>query len=293
MTDSFKGDRSARPSPLACTECRRKHLKCDAVVPVCSRCTAKGMHCSYTPSRRGISSRMRKAQSPRHPAPSLPPTPAYEGTEYGLMSSAYRHAPSSTSTAGRSLSEFRPPSPRSTWTDASDLNRLETGATAASNPSTPVSTSSRSSLRSEDEHLTNLYYSHFHPSHPLVVPPIRYSSQAYPQLLKTAMKFVGSHYASNISSDHLRAATAALIADNDEKTPETVQALLLYSMALHARYEPMEAMPAITKAADLAIELGMNHANFAPSHSEGDAVYEEVCNAWHANFNFSGCVFSH
>lgn len=37
----------------------------------------------------------------------------------------------------------------------------------------------------------------------------------------------------------------------------------------------MEAMHAVTRAADLAIELGMNHADFAATHAHGDAVYEE------------------
>lgn len=66
-----------------------------------------------------------------------------------------------------------------------------------------------------------------------------------------------------------------LLEEQQEKTPETVQALLLYAIALHARYEPMEAMPAITKAANLAIELGMYQADFAATHGGGDPVYAE------------------
>lgn len=38
---------------LACTECRKQHLKCDASKPSCSRCVQNGLLCQYLPSRRG------------------------------------------------------------------------------------------------------------------------------------------------------------------------------------------------------------------------------------------------
>lgn len=65
------------------------------------------------------------------------------------------------------------------------------------------------------------------------------------------------------------------MAECNDRSPEVVQALLLYSIAMHARYEPMEAMPAMSKATDMAIELGMNTADFAVNHGHGDSTYEE------------------
>ncbi|CEI70563.1 hypothetical protein FVEN_g946 [Fusarium venenatum] len=38
---------------LACTVCRKQHLKCDAGKPSCSRCTETDQVCFYEPSRRG------------------------------------------------------------------------------------------------------------------------------------------------------------------------------------------------------------------------------------------------
>ncbi|KAF5232415.1 hypothetical protein FAUST_8743 [Fusarium austroamericanum] len=38
---------------LACTVCRKQHLKCDAGKPSCSRCTETNQVCFYEPSRRG------------------------------------------------------------------------------------------------------------------------------------------------------------------------------------------------------------------------------------------------
>jgi len=41
------------PVPVACTECRGRHLKCDAGTPSCGRCVADGRECTYVKSRRG------------------------------------------------------------------------------------------------------------------------------------------------------------------------------------------------------------------------------------------------
>jgi Fungal Zn(2)-Cys(6) binuclear cluster domain len=41
------------PVPLACTECRSRHLKCDAKSPSCTRCSTDARECCYIKSRRG------------------------------------------------------------------------------------------------------------------------------------------------------------------------------------------------------------------------------------------------
>lgn len=51
---------SAPPVPLACTECRLRHLKCDAGVPTCGRCRSENRNCCYVKSRRGWKGRKRK-----------------------------------------------------------------------------------------------------------------------------------------------------------------------------------------------------------------------------------------
>ncbi|OKL60743.1 hypothetical protein UA08_04248 [Talaromyces atroroseus] len=53
-----------RPSPLACTECRKHHLKCDANKPSCSRCAEVQSRCVYVPSRRGA--RRKESNRYRH-----------------------------------------------------------------------------------------------------------------------------------------------------------------------------------------------------------------------------------
>ena len=39
---------------LACIPCRSKHIKCDATLPACQRCTLDQKPCYYSKSRRGI-----------------------------------------------------------------------------------------------------------------------------------------------------------------------------------------------------------------------------------------------
>lgn len=48
------------PVALACTECRSRHLKCDAGSPSCSRCLADKRDCNYIKSRRGWKGTRRK-----------------------------------------------------------------------------------------------------------------------------------------------------------------------------------------------------------------------------------------
>jgi hypothetical protein len=89
------------------------------------------------------------------------------------------------------------------------------------------------------------------------------------------VKFIGGHYATNIPVEDMKVHIAVQLRDSDEKTPEMVQALLLFGIALHSRYEPMESMPTIVKAANLAIELGMHHSEFTSLHGGGDFIYAE------------------
>ncbi|PYH40753.1 Zn(II)2Cys6 transcription factor [Aspergillus saccharolyticus JOP 1030-1] len=58
-----------RPAPLACTECRKQHLKCDAKTPSCSRCLENRFNCLYLPSRRGGRRKARESVSPSSSGP--------------------------------------------------------------------------------------------------------------------------------------------------------------------------------------------------------------------------------
>ena len=64
--------RQAPPSLLACIACRKKHLKCDAQMPVCSRCENKNIECVWTQSRRGYKGPRRSTQAVPEPVETLP-----------------------------------------------------------------------------------------------------------------------------------------------------------------------------------------------------------------------------
>ena len=64
--------RQAPPSLLACIACRKKHLKCDAKIPVCSRCENKSLECIWTQSRRGYKGPRRSTQALPDTSETLP-----------------------------------------------------------------------------------------------------------------------------------------------------------------------------------------------------------------------------
>src|ERR1700733_1264050 len=68
--------RQAPPSLLACIACRKKHLKCDAQMPVCSRCENKNIECIWAQSRRGYKGPRRSAQAVPETTEALPNVPS-------------------------------------------------------------------------------------------------------------------------------------------------------------------------------------------------------------------------
>src|SRR2546429_623086 len=73
----------AKPAPIACLSCRRKHQKCDAGFPACGRCRKAQTDCLYTPPRRGH----RHASKVPPPAARIEPSasgwPAHESLSNG------------------------------------------------------------------------------------------------------------------------------------------------------------------------------------------------------------------
>lgn len=64
-------------SLLACTSCRYKHLKCDAISPTCSRCRLDKRECQYLQSKRGH-------KRPRKPLDTTR-LPSQSGQDEGLL----------------------------------------------------------------------------------------------------------------------------------------------------------------------------------------------------------------
>ena len=127
--------------------------------------------------------------------------------------------------------------------------------------------------------LVQLYYSFFHSSHPIVLPPHwlldRTRREKIPQLT-IVMQWLGSRYAQRAPSDIKRVqAEQILVQQNLPRSPWTVQALLLFAIGLHCCNEQEYSMQILGRAIDMALELGMNEAQFAINHSDGCRVTAE------------------
>lgn len=250
-----------RPSPLACEECRRRHLRCDGASPICGRCLTEGFTCKFTPSRRGrgrrnkCRSRVIHGATHRSIASSLttdlngPPTP--------IETASLREiSPSGNDTVGERTSL--------------DVHKTQ-GAAAAP----PVSSSLMLS-NVDRERLINLFYIRFYAAHPLLVPRAFYNDQRYPQYLDLVVCFIGYHYERPIpTAAALRDAVSSAMSSPHEQTVHRVQALILYAIILHARHQTKEAEHFISCAAKIAIDLGMNRPAFARESAALDPVIEE------------------
>jgi len=127
----------------------------------------------------------------------------------------------------------------------------------------------------DEEYLANLYYIHFHPAHPILLPRSRYNTDAYPPFLRLVIQLIGSQYAPNVPSDAFRDAVDTALMNVSERSISLVQALLLYAITLHARAERVKAVNILAKAVDLGIGVGMYRIDFASTHGMQDSLIEE------------------
>lgn len=128
---------------------------------------------------------------------------------------------------------------------------------------------------SDDSQLINLYYANFHAAHPILVPRAWYSEQSYPKFLRLVVQFIGSHFSVSVSSDSLRTVTSNKLQSTTTSSPSLVQALLLFSIALHSRNEAKEAEKMLARAVNMALEIGMNGRDFAVANGQQQAIVEE------------------
>lgn len=134
-----------------------------------------------------------------------------------------------------------------------------------------------------DNYLLDFYYAFFHESHPILPPANLLSRLApIPPCLENVLKFIGAHYTPNSPADIYRGpAVSALSTDIESSSFYRVQALLLFSIVLHARNERTEAVESFAKAMELAMKLGMNRGSFAELVARGDAVaLESLRRTW-------------
>lgn len=236
-------DNVPRPAALACAQCRSRHLKCDGGRPVCRRCAVEGCECHYTPSRRG---QRRRAQ--RRPSQSNVGTAA--------------------SVAGDDIPPASQPYSAQSWPGLDTVPAINTIP-----PDTMLD--QNIPVGEHESTLTELYFTKFHHSHPILVPKVAYNSLPIPESLRAVVRFIGSILCSSPSVDQYKTAAAFAVKQDLTWTAFRVQAQLLYAIALYSTNEQGEAQKYISHAVDLANLLGLNRYGFAAAHSAGQPLLEE------------------
>ncbi|KAL2869195.1 Zn(II)2Cys6 transcription factor [Aspergillus lucknowensis] len=266
---AFIQQRSSGPSLLACLLCRHKHLKCDGMAPVCSRCAATGAECQYTPSRRGYKGPSKKRRA--NPSPeeeSAEITPTFDPNAVGTYNVPVDWSFQETYSYGPPTIISEP-----TSSDSSVFAQQSTTPQQALVKTAPLTPESSSSV-SNDGYLVDIYYQFFHPSHP-ILPPTRIPYQTQlPSFLGQVIKFIGAHFTPAASSETYRPTVMTNVMEQ-EGTVEKVQALVLLAIVLHSRNERGQAGECLASAVDLAFELGMHTGDFAITMGEGDPIREE------------------
>ena len=158
-----------RPAPLACDACRRKHLKCDAVAPVCGRCSIKALACTYTASRRGLGRRSRRTATTNGASTSSAlPSPAQShasaSRSYGDDAGHLRTHADASSGAGAETADPSEGLVMNNTVQSLDNQEMPPQRFA------PPAPHSWSPGPADHERLLGLFYLHLFGAHPFLVP---------------------------------------------------------------------------------------------------------------------------
>ncbi|KAL4956657.1 hypothetical protein BDW69DRAFT_158223 [Aspergillus filifer] len=253
-------DSPPRPSSVACLACRRRHVKCDALMPTCTRCQTTLTECQYVRSKRGLRKRTRESSCKKsggsEPFIAIDSFPDWLDT-IDIPSDL------ELDTIKASLQPLDP--------TVEDFNDYEDGTISL--PKTePVSPDVAY------DPLIQLYYQNFHRSHPVMVPRKALDSICYiiPPHLFAIMRYIGAHYYPNpILKEEYRQAAFACLSDPTMHEGFQVQALLLLAIVEHADCHEKSAHQLIQAAVSIALEIELNKSSYAMEKSCGHAVLEE------------------
>ncbi|CEN61701.1 hypothetical protein ASPCAL08351 [Aspergillus calidoustus] len=253
-------DSPQKPSSVACVPCRRRHLRCDALMPVCTRCQTAGTECHYVRSRRGRRDQSRRVSS----------RPDEEGSSVSADAfsdwlNATAFSPDLNILTTHDL--FQP-------LDLQTYQNFPLPTDTVDTFETPLT-----SRATAHEPMIQLYYQYFHPSHPFIVPRRALNSPAahlIPAYLIAVMRYIGAHYYPDQSlKQALRQPAYSFLADPSLRDGFTVQALLLLAIIDHSSCQEQSAHRLLQMAVNLALEIGLHHACFALEQSYGHPVLEE------------------
>ncbi|KAI9374323.1 hypothetical protein BJX61DRAFT_551504 [Aspergillus egyptiacus] len=254
-------DSPSKPSSVACLPCRRRHLKCDALMPVCSRCRAANTECQYVRSKRGLRKHTRETSSqPLEESLLLPPDDFLDWRDATALDFDVPHT-LSTQALFQPDGEAEPDFCLVPDDNLTGLPEGPVGPEVAYDP------------------MIQLFYENFHPSHPFVIPrKALHSSLCYliPPYLLSVMRYIGAHFYPNPSLQQaLRQPAYGFLSDSAARDGFRVQALLLLAIVDHFHGHEQSSHRLLQMAVDLALQIGLTDAAFAATHSFGHPVVEE------------------
>ncbi|KAK9241797.1 hypothetical protein V1506DRAFT_549596 [Lipomyces tetrasporus] len=257
---------STAPVAAACLACRSRHLKCDAGIPVCQRCRENNRECVYVKSRRGW-----KGTSSKDSGQINTPGPA-------LVETAKRRIESEDDSSFDSYSTSQP-----VVTSSSSLSML---ASSGQKNALPL--------------LVDLFYYHFHNSHPVVAPRQFYglllsssfnaeTSDLINNLLVPVVHYIGSLYIRNANRGLYKyAVEKAIFGDagspaspdrqyqfNIRPSPIAVMALLLYAIVIHGENEQEKSMVVKDHAVNMALFIHMHDISFIDTYLDNSYFNHE------------------
>lgn len=250
-----------RPASLACYECRRKHLKCDGIMPICARCASAATNCTYLPSRRGQP--FRQQSSSRN---------------IQWRASHEQHNPflSPASQDARTGSHDNDPSQPLPIT-----RPTATGSTDGPFGPAGVAYSKFLFSSAERSHLVGLYYSHFHHSHPMLVPRAYFTTQRYPDFLVVAISLVGHHFASTKPPESaLFTAISMIISAGGADNGYRVQAFILLALVSLGSHDMSRANDCLDHAVSLAMEANLNTLDSRLQDTPPSVMRESLRRTW-------------
>jgi len=139
------------------------------------------------------------------------------------------------------------------------------------------------------------FYHFFYNSHPFCLPEPRllevFQERKAP-LLEYAVQFIGSTFVPSIPTEiYKEALNRSIDSGNYSKDAWSVQALILFSIGLHAHNEVPRAAQIFTMAQALCLDIDLHRVDFALMHGEGDAQLQECWRrTWWSMFTVNGMM---
>ncbi|KAG9233266.1 hypothetical protein BJ875DRAFT_426183 [Amylocarpus encephaloides] len=250
----------------ACIACRGRHTKCDGVEPVCTRCQVEGKTCVYMKSRRGGGgrSKLRDQDQGKDQGKSKGKKTSVERVGVGVGASTDSLSSPGLQSASAAL---RSPLPRGF-------------ATFGNSSNSPEGTTVSASEIIEDGNFVSRYFEFFHNAHPIVLPRKRFLSQLQTDpeslgCLLPVLKHIGGLYTPGASTDGLRQFAHEKLSGDIPRNGFSIQALLLFSLAIHCSDEYKAAEAYLDRAIDIALEINLQSESFAWLYAECDPIIAE------------------